>query len=184
MDPLSSVSNALAALRLELAVEVARTFGSLRLRVTGTSMLPAIQPGDLLSIGRVNLRDTSPGEIVLFTRAGRLFAHRIVDRGGGACEPYAREPYAREPYAREPYAREPYIVTRGDRLLENDPPVFQSELLGRVTSIDRAGSLLRFPPRPWLDGPNRVLRRFLRSSDRATVLFLRVTALWRAFSLG
>jgi signal peptidase len=171
MDPLSSVSNT-PPTRVELAVEVARTFGSLRLRVTGTSMLPAIQPGDLLSIGRVNLRDTSPGEIVLFTRAGRLFAHRIVDRGGGACEPYAREPYAREPY----------IVTRGDRLLENDPPVFQSELLGRVTSIQRVGSRVRTSPR--LDGPNRVLGRLLRASDRATVLFLRMTALRRALSLG
>jgi hypothetical protein len=29
-----------------------------------------------------------------------------------------------------------------------------------------------------------VLGRFLRSSDRASVLFLRVTALWRTFSLG
>jgi signal peptidase I len=171
MDPLSSVSNALAT-RLELAVEVARTFGTLRLRVTGTSMLPAIQPGDLLSIGRVDLRDTSPGEIVLFARGGRLFAHRIVDRGGGASDPYASQPYAGKPY----------IVTRGDRLLENDPPVFQSELLGRVTSIERARSRVR--SRPWLDGPNRVLGRLLRSSDRATLVFLRVTALWRAFSLG
>lgn len=166
MDPLSSVSNALAT-RLELAVEVVRTFGSLRLRVTGTSMMPAIQPGDLLSIDRVNLRDTSPGEIVLFTRAGRLFAHRIVDRSGGVSEPYTSEPY---------------IVTRGDRLLDNDPPVFQSELLGRVTSIEGARSQVR--SRPWLDGPNRALGRLLRSSDRATVLFLHVTALWRAFSLG
>jgi signal peptidase len=171
MDPLSSVSNALAT-RLELAVEVARTFGTLRLRVTGTSMLPAIQPGDLLSIGRVDLRDTSPGEIVLFARGGRLFAHRIVDRGGGASDPYASQPYAGKPY----------IVTRGDRLIENDPPVFQSELLGRVTSIERARSRVR--SRPWLDGPNRVLGRLLRSSDRATLVFLRVTALWRAFSLG
>jgi len=171
MDPLSSVSNALAT-RLELAVEVARTFGTLRLRVTGTSMLPAIQPGDLLSIGRVDLRDTSPGEIVLFERGGRLFAHRIVSRGGGASDPYASKPYGSKPY----------IVTRGDRLLENDPPVFQSELLGRVTSIERAWSRVR--SRPWLDGPNRVLGRLLRSSDRATLVFLRVTALWRAFSLG
>jgi hypothetical protein len=162
MDPLSSASNALAARRLELAVEVARTFGSLRLRVTGTSMMPAVQPGDLLSIGRVDLRDTSPGEIVLFVRGGRLFAHRIVDRGGGS--------------------RDPYLVTRGDRLLENDPPVFPSELLGRVTSIERARSRVR--SRLWLDRPNQALGRLLRSSDRATVVFLRVTALWRAFSLG
>jgi hypothetical protein len=168
MDPRSSLSNALAALRLELAVEVARTFGSLRLRVTGTSMMPAVEPGDLLSIASVDLRQASPGEIVLFAREGRLFAHRIVDRSGGASDPRASDPY---------------IVTRGDRLLENDPPVFQSELLGRVTSIERAGSQVRSRPSSWL-GPNRVLGCFLRSSDRATVLYLRVTALWRAFSLG
>jgi signal peptidase I len=162
MDRLTARGGALRALGLELAVEVARTFGSLRLRVTGTSMMPTILPGDLLSIGRVDLRETSPGEIVLFARGGRLFAHRIVNRGGGS--------------------RGPYLVTRGDRLLENDPPVFQSELLGRVTSIERAGSPVR--SRPWLDVPNRVLGRLLRSSDRATVLFLRVTALWRTFSLG
>ena len=163
MDPLSSASNALAT-RLELAVEVARTFGRLRLRVTGTSMMPAIQPGDLLSIDRVDLRDTSPGEIVLFARRGRLFAHRIVHASGGDSDPC--------------------LVTRGDRLIETDPPVFQSELLGRVTSIERAGSQVRSRPGSWLDGPNRVLGCFLRSSDRATVLYLRVTALWRAFSLG
>jgi signal peptidase I len=163
MDPLSSVSNALAT-RIELAVEVARTFGRLRLRVTGTSMMPAIQPGDLLSIDRVNLRDTSPGEIVLFARGGRLFAHRIVHASGGDSDPC--------------------LVTRGDRLIETDPPVFQSELLGRVTSIERAGTQVRSRAGSWLDGPNRVLGCFLRSSDRATVLYLRVTALWRAFSLG
>ena len=80
MDPLSSVSNALAT-RIELAVEVARTFGRLRLRVTGTSMMPAIQPGDLLSIDRVNLRDTSPGEIVLFAE----LVENGCDRGAIPC---------------------------------------------------------------------------------------------------
>jgi signal peptidase len=159
MDPLSSVSNAPAALRLELAAEVARTFGSLRLRVTGTSMMPAVQPGDVLSVGRVNLLEASPGEIVLFARGERLFAHRIVDRGGGSDHPY--------------------LVTRGDRVLDHDPPVFQSELLGRVISIERGRSRVR--PRPWLDSPNRLLGRLLRSSDRATDLFVRLTALWRVF---
>jgi signal peptidase I len=162
MDPLSSVSNALAALRLELAVEVARTFGSLRLRVTGTSMMPAIQPGDLLSIGRVDLREASPGEIVLFAREGRLFAHRVVEPSGSC--------------------RDPYLVTRGDRLLDSDPPVLESVLLGRVTAIERGRRQVR--SRPWLRGPDRVLGRLLRSSDRAAALFLRLTALRRALSLG
>jgi signal peptidase I len=159
MDPLSDASNALG---LELAVEVARTFGRLRLRVTGTSMMPSIQPGDLLSVGRVGLREASPGEIVLFARGGRLFAHRIVERGGNP--------------------HDPYLVTRGDRLLDNDPPVFQSELLGHVKAIERRGRPV-VCSRRWLKGPNRVLGRLLRFSDRATALFLRLTALRNMFSL-
>jgi hypothetical protein len=54
-------------------------------------------------------------------------------------------------------------------------------LLGRVTSIERGRR--RVHTRNWLNGPNGALSRLLRSSDRATVLFLRLTAVWRALSL-
>jgi hypothetical protein len=146
---------------LELAVEVARRFGRLRLRVTGTSMMPAIQPGDVLCVTRVEPGDASPGEIVLFARGGRLFAHRIVGRDGEGGDQH--------------------LITRGDCLLENDPPVLQSELLGRVTGLERGRHPAR--SRPLLKRPNRVLVRCLRSSDRATALFLRLTMLWRTLSL-
>ena len=154
------LNEAFHAIGIELAAEVIRAFGSVRLRATGTSMVPAVQPGDLLSIRRVDLGDASSGEIVLVVRGDRLFAHRIVGKGGRWVDPY--------------------LLTRGDRLLENDPPVFRSHLLGRVTSIERGGR--RVDPRAWLKRSDGVLGRLLRASDRSTFLFVRLTALWRALS--
>lgn len=151
MDWLNEGSNALGC---ELAAEVVRRFGSLRLRVTGTSMAPAVQPGDLLSIRRADLEEVSPGEIVLFTRHGRLFAHRVV--------------------ARDSASPEPRLLTRGDRRLKNDPPVSSSEFLGRVTSIERGERRFFSPHR--LKGPERVLGCLLRFSDCATSLYLKFTS--------
>lgn len=145
---------------MELVTEVVGAFGSVRLRVTGTSMAPAVQPGDLLSVRHVDLGEASAGDIVLVARGDRLFAHRVVDRGGTS--------------------NDPYILTRGDRLLENDPPVFQSHLLGRVVSIERGGRPVR--PRAWLERRDGLLGRLLRASDRSTMLFVRLTTLWRALS--
>lgn len=157
MDRSNEASNALG---IELAAEVVSSFGSVRLRVTGTSMVPAVRPGDLLSIRRVDLGEASSGDVVLVMRGDRLFAHRVVARGGSS--------------------RDAYLLTRGDRLLKNDPPVFRSHLLGRVTSIERGGRQVR--PRAWLKRSDGLLGRILRASDRSTFLFVRLTALWRALS--
>ena len=63
-----------------------------------------------------------PGDVVLFSRNGRLFVHRVVEMSGGA------------------------VVTRGDSMLDADPPVAVSDVLGRVESIERGGSP---PERCW-----------------------------------
>src|SRR5260370_39470998 len=72
--------NAWIELACGLTEEVVRTFGVVRLRVFGTSMVPSILPGDLVSVHRTSLQDISPGEVVLFLQKGRLFVHRVVDR--------------------------------------------------------------------------------------------------------
>jgi len=154
MDQLKEASDALGC---ELAVEVVRAFGKLRMRATGTSMVPAVQPGDILSIQRANTSEISPGEIVLFARGGRLFAHRVLSTAGSSAQPC--------------------LITRGDRLPQNDPPVFASHLLGRVVSISR--SRRQIVPRARLSKPQRVACRLLWSSDRATYLYLCLTAFWR-----
>ena len=63
----------------ELAAEVLRSFGRLRLGATGASMLPAIWPGDILSVHSHNVAEALPGDIVLFGRPGKLVAHRGVE---------------------------------------------------------------------------------------------------------
>jgi hypothetical protein len=103
----------------ELAAEVLQSYRELRLRVIGSSMLPAIWPGDILSIQPCGIADASLGDIVLFTRHGRLFAHRVVSRSSE------------------------FIVTRGDGVPEPDPPVKPGELVGRVFEIVRRGKTLR-----------------------------------------
>src|SRR5258708_31630032 len=65
------------SVKCELAGEVLRSSGRLRLRVTGWSMLPTVMPGDTLIVDLVN-GAVSRGDIVLFNRNQRLFAHRVV----------------------------------------------------------------------------------------------------------
>jgi signal peptidase I len=106
--------------RCRLAAEALRSWGVVTLRATGVSMLPTLWPGDLLTVQALRLEETEPGEIVLYIRQGRFFIHRVIRRSltqDQAC-----------------------LVTRGDCMSEDDPPVGRSELLGKITKVQRAGS--------------------------------------------
>jgi hypothetical protein len=108
------------ALKCELAGEVLRSSGRLRLQVTGWSMLPSVWPGDTLMIEKVNFDEVAEGEIVLIGRERRLIAHRVTScyRDG--------------------------VVTRGDAMAAPDRPAAGEEVLGRVSLIERNGR--RFVP--------------------------------------
>src|SRR5215469_3672057 len=93
------------AIKCELAAEVLRSSGTLRLRVMGWSMLPTVWPGDTLLVQRVDPTEVPEGDIVLFGRERRLFAHRVVKNRNSA------------------------LVTRGDSMRTPDPPVDPSEFL-------------------------------------------------------
>jgi hypothetical protein len=104
-----------------LAMEVLDRFGEVRLRVTGTSMVPSVWPGDVVTVRRCLLHHVETGQIVLATRDGRLFVHRAL-----ALQPAC-------------------LLTQGDALAWPDPPVFAHQLLGRVESIDRRGTRVDLP---------------------------------------
>ena len=152
--------NASIELACGLAEEVVRAFGEVRLRVFGTSMVPSILPGDLVLIQRADLHEISTGEVVLFLQEGRLFVHRVV---------------ARKEAAPADRPEEPCLITRGDRLRHEDPPVTAPELLGRVVSIERDNQKVELLPHE----PNRLIVRLLQSSDRVTYLYLWLAAGWR-----
>jgi signal peptidase I len=147
-----------------LAEEVIRAFGEVRLRVFGTSMVPSILPGDLVLIQRASLDTISPGEVVLFLQKGRLFVHRVVDRKGAATSGRPEDSC---------------LITRGDRLRHEDPPVSSHELLGRVVSLERDHRKVELIAH----GSTRLIVRLLQSSDRVTYLYLRLAAAWRNFFL-
>ena len=159
-----SQGNASIEMACGLAEEVVRAFGEVRLRVFGTSMVPSILPGDLVLIQRASLDEISPGEVVLFFQKGRLFVHRVVER---------------KVLAASGRPEESCLITRGDRLRHEDPPVTSSELLGRVVSIERDDRIVELPAHE----PDRMIVRLLQSSDRVTYLYLRLAAAWRSLFL-
>jgi len=149
-------STAREALGCELAAEVLRSSGRLRLRATGASMLPAVWPGDILSVRSHEAVEALPGDIVLFGRQGRLVAHRVVERT--LCQDRIQ------------------WVTRGDSVEGNDAPVSSQELLGRVTAIERGSGRLT----PHQSLASRFASWILCRSGLATRLLLRL----RAWVLG
>ena len=146
---------AVNTLGCDLVAEVAGSFGHVCLRVSGTSMVPAIRPGDLVSVERARAAEIAPGEIVVFAREGRLIVHRVVARTGSPGDGY--------------------LVTRGDRTRRNDALVSSAELVGRVTQIARGHCRVR--ARSGLNMAEHVTCHVLRFSDRATYLYLRLAAL-------
>jgi signal peptidase I len=101
--------------KLGLAAEILRHRGTIQLRAWGTSMLPSVWPGDLLTIQSAAYDEVTPGDIVLVMRESRFVVHRLVER-------------------RRDQDRFLWI-TRGDSKPHDDPPEVESELLGRVASI-------------------------------------------------
>jgi hypothetical protein len=84
--------------------------------VTGTSMWPALWPGDTVEIRTAQFDEINIGDLAAFTRDDRIFIHRVIRN---AVEGSAA------------------LVTRGDALPVEDPPVRESELLGIATVIER-----------------------------------------------
>lgn len=104
-------------LKHSLASEVLRTAGKFRLAAFGYSMLPTLWPGDLLTIQSQSLEQVQPSEVVLFSREGRFFIHRVVRK--------------------VKMGLETRLITRGDALPSVDATVFPLEFLGKIVSVRR-----------------------------------------------
>ncbi len=146
-----------SALGCDLAAEVAGKFGRVRVRAWGTSMAPAIHPGDLVWVERAVPEEVCIGEIVAFVREGRLFVHRLAAKVGSRLG--------------EVRDKEPCLITRGDRLRQNDAAISDAQLMGRVTHLERGGARVPVPSK--LSCMQQAIGFLLRSSDRLTVLYLR-----------
>jgi signal peptidase I len=118
--PCSSWSAEGSALVADALRRSGRLRQSVRLRVHGESMLPALWPGDVVEIANCSPEDVRPGEIVLALRDGRLFLHRFVGRFNDPCKPSG-------------------FLLRGDSMPGPDPQFPSEALLGRlVQKVDEA----------------------------------------------
>ena len=132
----------------DLAAEVLRAFGELRLGVTGSSMLPAIRPADTILVRHCPFEEAKLHDVVLFTRHRRLFVHREVSRS----------------------AR--HLVTQGDGMATPDLPVTADEWLGKVVQVTRRGKAIPHTARPHWSA--RLGAAVFRRSPLAGRLFARV----------
>ena len=103
--------------RCKLAAQVLLSSGRLRLRATGTSMLPTLCPGDVLTIQQQLFSRVLPGDLILYTRHDRFFVHRVIRKfiENGR----------------------PMLLTCGDALSQPDTPVSAQEFLGIVVGAKR-----------------------------------------------
>lgn len=143
MGPISEVASNLKA---ELAVEVLRSFGEARIRVTGTSMLPAVWPGDIVTVRRGSAEEILQGEIVLSRREGRFFAHRVVlcCSGTGTLPVLDQDETSNQTHSQSGCALPSSHAATGYSL--SDPAVAAGDLLGRIVSIERGGRLVGSAP--------------------------------------
>jgi hypothetical protein len=133
-----------AAIEMALAEEVLRSYGKLRIMARGSSMIPTIFPGNILYVERNPLARLEPGHVVLASRGGRFFAHRVVRLTalGGP----------------------PRVITRGDALRESDPAFSPDEILGRVTVVIRGQKHIELAGESDLNG-KRILQWAVRNSE-------------------
>jgi hypothetical protein len=110
----------------DLAVEVLRTSGRLRIAARGYSMLPSLWPGDVLTIQAATIDRLAPHDVVLFCREGKFFIHRLLQRAQIDGQTSA--------------------IMRGDSMPHADHPVTSGEVLGKVVAIERNGVLLKRVP--------------------------------------
>jgi signal peptidase len=145
----------------ELVAEAARAGREVRVRVTGTSMLPSIWPGDTLVARALAGSSPTNGEILLFIREGRLFAHRLVRR-------LEQDTAA-------------VLVTRGDALSDCDPPLAESEILGSVAALSRGGRTVPLGAQR-LSLPMKMLALVFRHSNPLRRVILKLHDIRRRWS--
>jgi len=155
---LSECGRICATLMTELAMsslvsEAIRSFGQVRLKVAGCSMLPALRPGDVVLVERAESHEFKAGDVVQIVLDGHLVCHRLIRGQGGG------------------------FVTRGDASPHADPPVEADQILGRVSRVLRAGRDID----PRLTWPRRLTARVLqRGGLSARGLSYLIRQAWRA----
>jgi len=136
-------------IQMDLVAKTLRQFGAVRFIARGSSMIPFICPGDLLTVRLTLPSCVAVGDVVLNSREGRFYVHRIVCKWGGT-----------------------RFQTKGDALRHRDPVIDAGQLLGCVVAVERHGKQVQSRVGLW----NHLLVALVRRSEFITKAFLRCHA--------
>ncbi|MEW6052908.1 MAG: signal peptidase I [Nitrospirota bacterium] len=101
--------------------EILRSGLTLRVKVTGRSMAPFLNGGEVLTIKQIPVPSLQVGDLIFFTAADNsLLLHRVVRM-------QRRE-------------KVNIVQTKGDALRGLDDPVCAENILGKVISVERCGA--------------------------------------------
>lgn len=118
--PLASAAlQAREEIQMDLVSRTLRQFGQVRLIARGCSMIPYVCPGDLLTVRSIGHSSVAVADIVLSSREGRFYVHRLLRSWSEGDRSY--------------------FQTKGDALRQPDPVASADQMLGRVTTIERHG---------------------------------------------
>jgi signal peptidase len=114
----------------ELAVQLLKAGHALRFRARGSSMYPLVRDGDILEVYPVRHALIDVGDVVLYRSPhSGVVVHRVVDL--------------------RTHEGNAILLLKGDSARTTDPQVQESQVLGRVVSIDRWGRRMAPVSRFW-----------------------------------
>jgi len=103
----------------ELFAELLQSGAAVRIQVTGSSMRPIIDSGDMVLIRRVSASNLHRGDIVWFINTdGKVIAHRILSK-------HYR-------------TGKIYFHTKGDAQVEYDPWTPAEKILGKIYKVEKS----------------------------------------------
>lgn len=114
----------------ELAVQLLEAGHALRFRARGSSMYPLVRDGDILEVCPVRHAVIDVGDVVLYRSPhSGIVVHRVVDM--------------------RRHDENGILLLKGDSARTTDPQVQESQVLGRVVSIERRGRRMAPVSRFW-----------------------------------
>jgi len=111
---------------VKLAREELAQGALVRLRVSGSSMAPLIEPGDVVLVRHARLADLRRGDLLLIEQEGAFLVHRLV-----AADAHG-------------------VRTKGDNASHADSPIAPQDVLGHVVAVEKDGRRIDLGVGRWL----------------------------------
>jgi hypothetical protein len=142
-------------------------------------MLPTLWPGDVIAVRRTPGCDIRPGRLVVYALK-EFDVHRVVRWDPNAAKMTTGVIVNMFTVHRAVRYERDALITRGDALLGDDPPVQLSRIFGEVVAIQRGRS--HIVPREKLTRTQELFCFFLRRSRHLQSLLLHLHSLRHAMN--